>query len=54
MDDTETLKNDAYAEFNRLRDDRFQKYSERQAFHAAIDFYLNAVQHKPAEKPLEK
>lgn len=54
MDDTETLKNDAYAEFNRLRDDRFQKYSERQAFHAALDFYLNAMQCKPAAPIKEK
>lgn len=27
----------AYALFNRLRDDRFCRYSERQAFHMAID-----------------
>lgn len=54
MDATDTAKNDAYAEFNRLRDDRFQTYSERQAFHMAIAFYLNAVNYKPATKPQEK
>lgn len=46
MDATDTAKNDAYAEFNRLRDDRFQTYSERQAFHMAIAFYLNAVNYQ--------
>jgi hypothetical protein len=54
MDANTTQKNDAYAEFNRLRDDRFQKYSERQAFHMALDFYLNAIQYKPALPVKEK